>query len=123
MALTELQQAKCRLWLGYMRGKDLNPHLEYRFDALNSSEESIVVDTLTKLDATDDTVAGLATDNVLGVHKVDEIETKDGDMTREYTDWQRRLISRLESVFAVKRAFDVFSEDGAAGGGGLIPLG
>ena len=123
MALTELQQAKCRLWLGYMRGKDLNPHLEYRFDALNSSEESIVVDTLAKLDATDTAVDGLVTDTVLGVRRVDETELKDGDMTREYTEYQRRLVSRLESVFAVKRAFDVFSEDGGAGGGGLIPLG
>jgi hypothetical protein len=123
MALTELQKAQVRMWLGYERGFEMNPQLESKFGDLTASEEALISAVLVRLDASDDAQDDLVTDGVHGVKQVDEIVLRDTDLSEGYTAAQSRQVSRLESILGVTRRFDVASKAGAGGTGGMLRMG
>ena len=120
MALTETQKTSARMWLGYERGVDFNSTLESKLLDLSATEETAVGAVLTALDNLSSRMNTLATNGTLEAKKVDEIELRDGDLLEMYRAQGRSLVSRLEALLGVKRAFDVFEEAGSTGG--VIPL-
>jgi hypothetical protein len=126
VALTEAQKADCRLYLGYARGRDLNPALEYRLDAgvLTAEEEARVGSTLVLLAALDAKLQGAALNN-LDLERAEDVTFLGPAQLVALRAQGRMLVGRLAILLEVEVARDFFDAGGGTGGsmGGFIPLG
>lgn len=126
MALTEPQKADCRLYLGYARGRDLNPALEYRLDAgvLSAEEESRIIATLALVAAIDAKLQNAAINN-LDLERAEDVTFLGPAQLDALRAQGRMLVGRIATALEVEPARDFFDAGGGAGSsmGGFIPLG
>lgn len=121
MALTELQKAQVRMFLGYQAGYDLSSELESRLDSLSASEETLVVGVLTRLLALE-TKEDSALDSGAGeLKRVEDVWFRDGDPFQVFADQGRRLAARLAALLGVTPRVDYFASGETTGC--PIPLG
>lgn len=125
MALSEAQKADVRLYLGFARGRDLNPQLESRLDAgvLSTEEETRIGATLTLLGQIDTKLQSAALDN-LDLQRAEDVTFLGPEQLAELRRHGRSLVGRLATLLEVEPARDYFDTGGAGSSmGGLIPLG
>lgn len=125
MALSESQKADVRLYLGYSRGRDRNPALEYRLDAgvLSAEEEARLAAALAQLAAIDAKLQSAALNN-LDLERAEDVTFLGPKQLDALRGQGRMLVERLAIVVEVEPARDFFDAGGGGGAmGGFIPLG
>lgn len=125
MAITAAERTQIIMWLGYPAGMRYTAAI-YAIDSaiarLEPSEEDMVRSILVTLKAIDEGTYGTSTSAGViaraGLKRVDEIEFQDG------MAWLNgRLAGRADLVRRLANLLGVEILNGAAGGGGRIPLG
>lgn len=124
MALSSLERARVRMYLGYERGYDLSSELESKLDALDTDETTLVQGVLTKLAALDTQIdTATAAPTVLSVDQGDVV-FRDTSALDELATQGRRLIARLVALLRVTPATDYYSAEASTGPvAAVIPLG
>ena len=133
VSLSEAERQKVRLYLGYGRGRDINPRLESRFDGWLSAEEyAQITDALTKLDnlETQRTASSPLATTATSTGHIKEVVGEvvffgaDNNMAvlAMLDERGRQLVRRLCIVFEVEPLQDYFAPAGESMGG-LLSMG
>jgi hypothetical protein len=142
MALSSMEKAKLRLYLGYPNQfRYKNTRLESTFDSIDDDAEVLVRDLLGRFDDLDELIDASSADATGTLKQVDEIQFypnanagKSGGIVGIQLAQAKRLVTRLSTILGVPIYADIFSAEGYPGdrfselgglGGGknIVPLG